>query len=176
MERRDWTWVLLLVALVGCGRDETRQTPFGSESAVRDYRESLERIIQEVNEIDLGWRERAVRTSGQASGENLAQVYDEFRPRLSAAIADLDRIEVPRRLDAMHADLRQALVWQLEAFDLVIEGWRVEQEQSSDEAQLHYEEAEKNLSEAGQLLASVNEVLVEVDIALAEAEGKNLVA
>ena len=76
----------------------------------------------------------------------------------------------------MHADLRQALVKQLEAFDLVIEGWRVEQEQSSDEAQLHYEEAEKSLSEAGQLLASVNEVLVEVDIALAEAEGKNLVA
>ena len=102
-------------------------------------------------------------------------VYRELKPRLVALIVDLEEIAVPQKLSEMHGDIRSALWLRLEAFELVIEGWATEQQQSYEEAQPLYADAEKKIDEANTLLAAVSEVLLQVDIALAEAEGRTLV-
>ena len=176
MKRKDWLWVLSLVAFAGCGGDEEPQTPFGSVRSVEGYREALEGIIVEANALEQEVRDRAVGSTGQATGQNLSPVYQELRPRLTALIAALEEVEPPRKLAEMHAEMQEALALRLEAFDLVIAGWAIEQERTFDEAQGLYVDAAKKLNEANALLLSVGEVLLAVDIALAEAEGRTLVS
>jgi hypothetical protein len=92
-----------------------------------------------------------------------------------AAIDELDRVKVPKKLVETHADVHAALMLRLVAFDLMIEGWSVEQQQTFDKAQPLYVDATKKLNEATGILNQLNEVLLEVDIALAEAESRTLV-
>ena len=165
-------WLLLVVA--ACG-DDAPQTEFGSVKSVERYRDDLEAIIVEANAIEQEVWERAVGSTGRATGQNLAPVYLELKPRLGALIVDLEEIAVPQKLSEMHGDMRSALWLRLEAFELVIEGWETEQQQSYEEAQPLYADAEKKIDEANTLLAAVSEVLLQVDIALAEAEGRTLV-
>ena len=178
MKKRRWQWVgiLLVVGVMGCGKDEKPQTPFGSVKAVREYRERLDSVIVEANAIELGVRDRAVGSTGQATGQNLSPVYQELRPRLTALIDELDGIKVPKRLRDMHADLGAALALRLEAFDLVIAGWEIEREQTFDEARSNYVSAALKLNEANEFLLQVSEVLLELDIALGEVEGRNPVS
>ena len=120
-------WWLLLVAVAGCG-DDAPQTEFGSLKSVERYRDELEAIIVEVNAIEQEVWERAVGSTGRATGQNLAPVYRELKPRLVALIVDLDEIAVPPKLTEMHGEMRSALGLRLEAFDLVITGWATEQQ------------------------------------------------
>ena len=166
-------WCLLL-AIFGCG-DGAPQTEFGGLKSVERYRDDLEMIIVEANAIEQELWERAVGSTGRATGQNLAPVYQELKPWLVALIVDLDEIAVPQKLLEMHGELRSALGLRLEASNLVIAGWATEQQQSYDEAQPLYADAEKKVDEANALLAAVSEVLLEVDIALAEVEGRTLV-
>ena len=76
----------------------------------------------------------------------------------------------------MHADVLSALGLRLAAYDLVIEGWQIEHQQTFEDAQPLYIDAAKKLNEGTGILLQVNEVLLEVDIALAEAEGRTLVS
>jgi len=69
-----------------------------------------------------------------------------------------------------------ALGLRLAAYDLVIEGWQIEHQQTFEDAQPLYIDAAKKLNEGTGILLQVNEVLLEVDIALAEAEGRTLVS
>ena len=167
-------WWLLLLAVAGCS-DDAPQTEFGSLKTVERYRDELEAIIVEANAIEQEVWERAVGSTGRATGQNLAPVYRELKPRLVALIVDVEEIAVPPKLTELHGEMRSALGLRLEAFDLVITGWATEQQQSYDEAQPLYVDAEKKIAEANALLAAVGEVLLEVDIALAEAEGRTLV-
>ena len=167
-------WCLSLLAISGCG-DGALQTEFGRLKSVERYRDDLEMIIVEANAIEQELWERAVGSTGRATGQNLAPVYQELKPRLVALIVDLDKIAVPQKLLKTHGELRSALGLRLEASDLVIAGWTTEQQQGYDEAQPLYADAEKKVDEANALLAAVSEVLLEVDIALAEEEGRTLV-
>jgi hypothetical protein len=170
-----WIGVLLLLVLVGCGDDKAPQTEFGSVKSVRAYREVVEDIIVEANAIEQDFRETAVGSTGQATGNNLSDTAMRLRPRLLAAIDELDRVKVPQKLVETHADVHAALMLRLVAFDLMIEGWSVEQQQTFDKAQPLYVDATKKLNEATGILNQLNEVLLEVDIALAEAESRTLV-
>ena len=69
MKRNDWLWVLSLIAFAGCGGDEEPQTPFGSVRSVEGYREALEGIIVEANALEQEVRDRAVGSTGQATGQ-----------------------------------------------------------------------------------------------------------
>ena len=69
-----------------------------------------------------------------------------------------------------------ALGLRLAAYDLVIEGWQIEHQQTFEDAQPLYIDAAKKLNEGTGILLQVNEVLLEVDIALAEAEGRTLLS
>ena len=177
MKKKECRWmgVLLLLALVGCGDDKAAQTEFGSVKSVRAYRAMVEDIIVEANAIEQEFRETAVGSTGQATGNNLSDAAMRLRPRLVAAINGLDQVEVPKKLSDAHADVQAALTLRLAAFDLVIEGWSIEQQQTFDDAQPLYADATKKLNEATGILNQLNEVLLEVDIALAEAEGRTLV-
>ncbi len=177
MKKKECRWlgVVLLLALIGCGDDKAPQTEFGSVKSVRAYREEVEDIIVEANAIEQEFRETAVGSTGQATGNNLSAAAMRLRPRLVAAIDELDRVKVPKKLVETHADVHAALMLRLVAFDLMIEGWSVEQQQTFDEAQPLYVDATKKLNEAIGILNRSNEVLFEVDIALAEAESRTLV-
>lgn len=175
MRKIDWLWILLLVAAVGCGKDEEPQTAFGSVKSVQRYREALEDIIVEANAVEQEFREMAVGSTGQATGNNLSDEAMRLRPRLVAVIDELDRIKVPKKLADTHADVAAALMLRLEAFDLMIEGWGIEQQQTFDEAQPLYVDAAKKLNEATGMLTQINSVLEEVDIALVEAGNNTLV-
>ena len=176
MKRSTGVLGLLLFVMVGCADDKELQTEFGSAKSVREYRQLVEDVIVEANAIEREARDRAVASTGQASGENLSPVYRQLRPRVVALIAKMESIESPKKLSDMHADVLAALGLRLAAYDLVIEGWQIEHQQTFEDAQPLYIDAAKKLNEGTGILLQVNEVLLEVDIALAEAEGRTLLS
>ena len=176
MKRSTGVLGLLLFVMVGCADDKELQTKFGSAKSVREYRKLVKDVIVEANAIEREARDRAVGSTGQASGENLSPVYRQLRPRLVVLIAKMESIESPKKLADMHADVLAALGLRLAAYDLVIEGWQIEHQQTFEDAQPLYIDAAKKLNEGTGILLQVNEVLLEVDIALAEAEGRTLVS
>ncbi|MBT4497867.1 MAG: hypothetical protein HOC74_09110, partial [Gemmatimonadetes bacterium] len=82
----------------------------------------------------------------------------------------------PKALVDLHGDIRELILLRLGAYDQVIEGWRVEQENSFVEAEPLYDEAEDKLEEASLLAVAINGELEQVDVALAEVGGYGPVA
>ena len=165
---------LVLLAAAGCGDGGKEETPYGSAEEVRNYRERIDWIVDEVNRVQEEMERMAVGTSGQATGRNLAAAYERLAPRLESVLEELDRIEPPPKLAELHRRIRRLILLRLEALGRAAEGWRVEQATSFEEAEPLYGEAEERFDQADALAAQVNEELEEVDVALAE-EGENLV-
>lgn len=167
------TWVVLaaalgLSALAGCG-DDGQDTPFGQADAVRDYRAALNPIIDEVSAIEQEVTARAVDSAQVAVDADLSAVYQEVRPRLSAALADFDRLEPPRRLAELHADIRQLLSLRLEAYQLVMDGY------AAGDTSV-YPTASAKLRQANALIPDINARLCEVDVALGDRDDCRLMA
>ncbi len=167
------TW--LLTGLAGCGGDggEAR-TPYGPADEVRAYRQQTNPLIDWVNSLEQEVRGRAVGASGQATAENLAAVYTYAHPLLAAARDSFDRVLPPPRLEALHRDMRQVMDLRLAAYEAVLEGWALQQEQGENaQSNTLYQQAEERLAQANALIASVNQELKAVDLALGETGGRN---
>ena len=108
----------------------------------------------------------AVGSTGRATGENLAVACQVLDGRLTTVLSQIDAIDPPRKLRAMHADMRTAVGLRLRACQRIAVGWQIEREASFEAAQSIYLEAEALLSEARARLVAVNAVLSEVDVAL----------
>jgi hypothetical protein len=167
----------LLILLAGCGDgDKTAMTAYGRADQVRAYRDRIDAVIADANAVQDGIEAAAVGTAGEATGENLSAALEQFRPQLVLALAELRGLDPPESLAGLHAEMERLLTLRLEALDQVAVGWSVEQAESYAAAQPLYEEAESKLNEARDLAANVNEDLAAVDVALAEAEGGQVVA
>ena len=168
--------LLATLLLSACGGDNDPSTPYGSAEKLRDYRDQIDAVVDAANAIQSAIENAAVGSSGQATGENLSAAYEELRPQLETALALLQSIEPPSTLRQMHAEMEQVLSLRLQAFDQVTAGWALEQTESFAAAEPLYDEAEGKLDLANVLAARVNDELAAVDVALAEAEGNEVVA
>jgi DNA repair exonuclease SbcCD ATPase subunit len=170
MERSKGTLILLALLVAGCGGDEGERTPYGRVEEVRQYRERLNAVIDQINAVERELRDLAVGSTGRATGQNLAAACQSLQERLQAALKALEGIAPPRKLRAVHADMQRAVELRLDACARIAQAWQVEQERSFAEAEPMYDEAEALLAQANQLLEEVNQVLEEVDAALAQEE------
>ena len=163
--------MLIALVVVGCGDDgdDGKRTPYGSAEEVWDYRRQIDAIVDEVERTAVG-------SAGRATGENLAAAYSRLKPRMLAVLEEVEEIEPPKALVDLHGDIRELILLRLGAYDQVIEGWRVEQENSFVEAEPLYDEAEDKLEEASLLAVAINGELEQVDVALAEVGGYGPVA
>ena len=96
---------MLLLVLVGCGDDRAQQTEFGSVKSVRAYREMVEDIIVEANAIEQDFRETAVGSTGQATGNNLSTAAMRLRPRLVAAIDQITSVLSEMGVETLAVDM-----------------------------------------------------------------------
>ena len=165
--------MLIALVVVGCGDDgdDGKRTPYGSAEEVWDYRRQIDAIVDEVNAVQDEVERTAVGSAGRATGENLAAAYSRLKPRMLAVLEEVEEIEPPKALVDLHGDIRELILLRLGAYDQVIEGWRVEQENSFVEAEPLYDEAEDKLEEASLLAVAINGELEQVDVALAEVGG-----
>ena len=164
----------VLLALAGCGDNKASQTPYGSADQVRTYRLQTNPLIDWVNALEQEVQRRAVGASGQATAENLAAVYQYALPLLQDARDSFDRVDPPPGLAALHGEMRQVMSLRLSAYQAVLEGWALQQEQGQNtQSDALYQQAEAQLAQANTLIAGVNQELKKVDLALGEAEGKN---
>ena len=146
---------------LGCGDGDDTSSPFGSVEEVSAYRQQLEPIIVEVNEIEMDVHTSAVGSSGQATAANLAAAFERLNPRLQAALSQLESIEAPARLAPLHADICRLITLRLEAWDTLLEGW-------NNEEHGLYNLAEDLLCQANGLIPALNEELAQIDLALME--------
>lgn len=155
----------LFLFITSCGSDEP-ETPYGDAETLVVYRAAVDPLISEINEVEQSLRVMAVGSTGRATGENLAAACQVLDGRLTAVLYQLDAIDPPRKLRAMHADMRTAVDLRLRACQRIADGWQIEREASFEAAQSAYLEAEALLSQARAILVAVNAVLSEVDVAL----------
>ena len=167
-------WIGLLLGLGGCGDNKASQTPYGSADQVRTYRLQTNPLIDWVNALEQEVQDRAVGASGQATAENLAAVYQYALPLLQGARDSFDRVDPPAGLADLHRDMRQVMSLRLAAYQAVIDGWALQQEQGQNtQSDTLYQQAEMQLAQANALIAGVNQELKKVDLALGETEGRN---
>lgn len=156
------------LSLSACG-DGDGGTRFGGTDEVQAYRDSVDPVIDEVSAIEAEVQERAVGSSNAATAANLNAVYLEVRPQLLEVLVAFDRIQPPRRLDALHDDIRRLILLRLDAYGLVMEGF------SSQDEDL-YPLAEGKLQDANGLIPLINAQLCEVDVALGSRDNCRLLA
>ena len=157
--------IALSLLFCSCSRDR-QETPYGDAEPLAAYRAAVDPLISEINEVEQSLRAMAVGSTGRATGENLAAACQVLDGRLTAVLVQLDAMDPPRKLRAMHADMRTAVDLRLRACQRIAAGWQIEREASFEAAQSAYLEAEALLSEARMLLVAVGAVLSEVDVAL----------
>ena len=157
--------VALFILFCGCSRNRA-ETPYGDAASLVAYRVAVDPLINEINEVEQSLRAMAVGSTGRATGENLAVACQLLDGRLTTVLSQIDAIDPPRKLRAMHADMRTAVDLRLRACKRIVVGWQIEREASFEVAQSTYLEAEALLSEARARLVAVNAVLSEVDVAL----------
>ena len=155
----------LFLFITSCGSDKP-ETPYGDAETLVVYRAAVDPLISEINEVEQSLRVMAVGSTGRATGENLAAACQVLDERLTAVLYQLDAIDPPRKLRAMHADMQTAVDLRLRACQRIADGWQIEREASFEAAQSAYLEAEALLSQARAILVAVNAVLSEVDVAL----------
>ena len=155
----------LFLFITSCGSDEP-ETPYGDAETLAVYRAAVDPLISEINEVEQSLRVMAVGSTGRATGENLAAACQVLDGRLTAVLYQLSAIDPPRKLRAMHADMRTAVDLRLRACQRIADGWQIEREDSFEAARSAYLEAEALLSQARAILVAVNAVLSEVDVAL----------
>ena len=160
--------VALFIILCGCSRNRA-ETPYGDAESLAAYRAAVDPLISEINEVEQALRAMAVGSTGRATGENLAVACQVLDGRLTTVLSQIDAIDPPRKLRAMHADMRTAVDLRLRACQRIAVGWQIERKASFEAAQSTYLEAEALLSEARARLVAVNAVLNEVDVALDSA-------
>ena len=160
--------VALFIILCGCSRNRA-ETPYGDAESLMAYRAAVDPIISEINEVEESLRTMAVGSTGRATGENLAVACQVLDGRLATVLSQIDAVDPPRKLRAMHADMRTAVDLRMRACQRIAVGWQIEREASFEAAQSTYLEAEALLSEARARLVAVNAVLNEVDVALDSA-------
>ena len=157
--------VALFILFCGCSRNRA-ETPYGDAASLVAYRVAVDPLINEINEVEQSLRAMAVGSTGRATGENLAVACQLLDGRLTTVLSQIDAIDPPRKLRAMHADMRTAVDLRLRACKRIVVGWQIEREASFEVAQSTYLEAEDLLSEARARLVAVNAILSEVDVAL----------
>ena len=155
----------LFLFITSCGSDEP-ETPYGDAETLVVYRAAVDPLISEINEVEQSLRVMAVGSTGRATGENLAAACQVLDGRLTVVLYQLDAIDPPHKLRAMHADMRTAVDLRLRACQRITDGWQIEREASFEAARSAYLEAETLLSQARAILVAVNTVLSEVDVAL----------
>ena len=161
---KNYLPAVLLLVLWGCGHDEKEEdTPYGSAEEVRQYRERINPLIDELNAIEMEVQETAVGTSGQATAANLAAACERLCERLRAVLAEIEAIEPPPLLAPLHGDVRRLVLLRLEAYTAVLEELEAEVEAAFDQA-------EEQLRQANALAAELNGELEEVDRVLASAK------
>jgi hypothetical protein len=161
-------WAALSVTLLwGCGDDDDSR--FGDPDALRAYRAALNPVIDEVSEIEVEVTERAVGSSNAATAENLNAVYTDMRPRLLEALVELDRLQPPRRLQALHADIRQLILLRLDAYRIVMDGYAAQDTTV-------YMDAEIKLQQANERIVDINLVLCQIDEDLGAVDACRLLA
>lgn len=167
--------ILALAGLPGCGEDGgASQTPYGPADEVRAYRLQTNPLIDWVNSLEQEVQSRAVGASGQATAENLAAVYQYAQPLLQDARDSFDRIVPPPALEELHRDMRQVMSLRLAAYEAVLQGWDLQQQQGQNaQSDALYQQAEEGLAQANALIVAVNQELKAVDLALGETGGRN---
>jgi hypothetical protein len=170
-----FTWLVLSgAALAACGDRDEADTRYGPAGPLRVYRQRLDPVIDAINAVERQVADRAVGSSGQATAANLAAVYQQVRPRLEQAVADLAQLVPPPALAGLQRDIEQALRLRLAAYAAVLEGYGLQEEQGvNPRSEALYAQAEKQLRAANELLALANEELHQVDVALGSGAGTN---
>jgi hypothetical protein len=160
--------LLMMWSVSGCG-DDDEGVRFGDPLVVRDYRDALNPIIDEVSAIEAQVQQRAVGSSNVATAANLNAVYTDVRPQLLEVLVEFDRLTPPRRLLDLHRDIRSLMILRLDAYRIVMEGYA-----AADSSV--YAIAEGVLQQANELILDINLGLCEIDVALSDLENCRLLA
>jgi hypothetical protein len=167
--------LLLLILLGGCGDGGDDDTDFGPPATVQAWRTAVSAAIDTVNAVQADLEARAVGSSGQATGQNLAAAA-ELRPRLQRAATALALVEPPPALAELQLRMLRLVLCRDQALALTEQAWDLERTSSYAQARPLYEAASAQFETARQLAQAVNDGLAAVDQSLAGASRRRLVS
>ncbi|MCC7265262.1 MAG: hypothetical protein IT369_22375 [Candidatus Latescibacteria bacterium] len=153
--KRCFPWLVLALALFGCGKKPEDQapvrvaTPYGSPQEVAAYVQAVDPLVMQLNTLHQDLYQQ-VGTSGKATGANLAAAMELGRPKLAQVLADLDRLTPPPLLVPFHQQVKKVVQLRLDAYTQTLEGWKIEKDKGTD-FESRYNRGEALLAEAQQL-------------------------
>jgi hypothetical protein len=112
-----------LIAL-GCGETTEEDTPHTNAGAIDAGLDHLKPLLQELRSLDIDIA-RAVPADSVSSDVIVPLIKSRFRPKLIALSNRVQEIVPAPELATVHIHLREYLRLRLEAFDLAVEGARL---------------------------------------------------
>ena len=137
-----------LVAL-GCGQTTEEEAPRTTAGAIDAYLGHLKPLLQELRSLDVEIA-HAVPADSVSSDVIVPLIESHFRPKLIALSNKVQEIAPAPELATVHKHLRDYLRLRLEAFDLAIEGARLNDSAFFEQFGIRLAEAD----EAGRALTS----------------------
>lgn len=137
-----------LIAL-GCGEITEEEAPRTTAGAIAPYLDHLKPLLQELRSLDMEIA-RAVPADSISSDVIVPLIESRFHPKLIALSNKVQEITPAPELATVHKHLRDYLRLRLEAFDLAIEGARLNDSAFFEQFGVRLAEAD----EAGRALTS----------------------
>ena len=159
--------VTLALFATGCGGDGDK-TPFGSKEDVRDYREAVNPIVDEMSAIELEVL-AVVDDDGVSIDSRLNAVFVDVLPRLQLLRETLAQLRPPRKLKMLHEEITRMVKLRLGGAQILTDGF------AAGDVSV-YPSALDARQQADELIPAINEVLCEIDVALGDRDDCRLLA
>lgn len=169
-------FIVLILFTIGCGKGEEQtppqplpdpvaQTPFGGVDEIKAYLDKINPYIQEVGQLQAQV-DQVKGSSGQFTSQNMAAAIEQAHPPLQKTRGEFSRILPPPGLASFHADIEKLMDTRLEAYRMILDGWK--QEQRTQDTGWH-QKAEEQFKKANDQIVQLNEQMKEINQALEEA-------